>query len=255
MSRNSTEYLPIGPVQVYWNNVRLGSPKSNATIRYNKETIQYGFEDMPVNVGSYKTKETCEIDVTIADLKMEQLRYVYDQASSMTTRSSLDSASWKDNEKTVFRFKEEIKLSGTTPVSLSQGGFQAGTITVIKVDNTVEYTKGTDYTASAATVTRIAAGSITSGQTVSVMYNQSATADSVLVGGKIADFEAELRLVHTLDTGKALQFRFYRAKKIGASDIAINIAEAFGGVPMTFACLADLTYAPGQQLFRVDKEV
>jgi hypothetical protein len=104
-------------------------------------------------------------------------------------------------------------------------------------------------------VKRLGASTIADLETVKVFYNQSATADSVLVGGKFADFEAELRLVHILDSGKALQFRFFRAKKSGASDVAINMADAFPGIPMTFHCLADLTQAPGQQLFRIDKEV
>lgn len=255
MSRASLEYLPIGPVQIYWNNVRLGSPRSNATVRYSKETVQFGYEDSTVNVGSYKTKETCEVDVTIADFKIENLRYVYDQASSMTARSTLDSASYKDNQSTVFRFKEEIKLSGTASAALAQGGFVVNTITVMKMDNTTTYTKGSDYSATGGTIKRLGASTISTGDTVMVFYNQSATADSVLVGGKFADFEAELRLVHILDTGKSLQFRFYRAKKIGASDTAINMADAFPGIPMTFHCLGDMTYAPGQQIFRVDKEV
>ena len=68
------------------------------------------------------------------------------------------------------------------------------------------------------------------------------------MGGERADFEAELKLVHILDSGKLAQYTGRRAKKIGASDVAINMAAEFGGIAMTFMLLADLTQAPGKQL-------
>ena len=74
MSTNVAKTLPIGPCEIYWNDVRLGSPKSQATIRYNKETVQAGLEDAGLNVISHKIKETAEVDVVIADFKIDQLR-------------------------------------------------------------------------------------------------------------------------------------------------------------------------------------
>jgi len=55
--------------------------------------------------------------------------------------------------------------------------------------------------------------------------------------------------VHINDNGKNVQFYAHRAKKIGASDIAISMADAFAGIPMTFHVLADLTKPIGKQLF------
>lgn len=254
MSRAANEFLPIGPVQVYWNDVRLGSPKSQAVVRYNKETVQFGYEDSTVNIGSYKTKETCEVDVTIADLKDSQLRYVYDQSTSYTSRTAPNSSTFVSSSATVFRFREEMKLSGTVPVAVDQGGYLAGTVTVMKSDYTTEYVESTDYTATGSSIGRLGGGDIADGETVIVMYNQTATASTVLAGGNFFDIEAELRLVHILDTGKSLQFVAPRAKRIGASDVAINIAEAFPGIPMTFHLLGDMTLPPGKQLFMWNKE-
>jgi hypothetical protein len=71
----------------------------------------------------------------------------------------------------------------------------------------------------------------------------------------MADFEAELVLTHQTDNGKYMTFRFYRAKKMGASDIAIQMAAEFGGVAMTFKVLADMTKAPGKQLVEMGVQV
>lgn len=256
MSRAANEFLPIGPVQVYWNNVRLGSPKSQAMVRYNKETVQYGYEDSTVNIGSYKFKETCEVDVTIADLVNKQLRYVYDQSTSYTSRTAPNSTTYVSASTTVFRFREEQKLTGTTAVVVDQAGFDTSTVTLMKSDYTTEYTKNTDYKLSGTNaIKRFSAGcSITDGETVIVMYNQSATASVVLAGGNFFDIEAPLRLVHILDSGKTLQFYAPRAKRIGASDVAINMTEAFPGYAMTFHLLGDMTKPQGKQLFMWSKE-
>lgn len=254
MSNKVAETMPIGPVQVYWNDIRIGSPKSAMTLRYSEETVQYGLEDSPVNVGSYKTKEVAEIDVVIADLKMDQLRYVYASAADYDDRTSLLSVGYVASSATVFRFKEDIRLSGTTAVAVAQAGYETGTVKVYKSDLSETYTAGTDYTATGTDIQRIDTGGIDTGETVIVHYNQSATAAVAFAGGKLADFEAPLRLVHILDTGKSLQLYCYRAKKVGASDIAISMADAFGGVPMTFHLIADMTQAPGKQLFYWSKE-
>jgi len=254
MSRAANEFLPIGPVQVYWNDVRLGSPRSQAMIRYNKETIQFGYDDSTVNIGSYKFRETCEVDITIADLVNSQLRYLYDQSTSYTSRTAPNSTTYVASSSTVFRFREEVKLSGTAAIALDKGGFQAGTVTVMKSDNTETYTAGTDYTATGSSIQRLDGGGIDTSETVLVMYNQSATASTVFAGGIFFDIEAELKLVHILDSGKTLQFLAPRAKRIGASEIAINMAEAFPGYAMTFHLLGDMTKAPGKQLFMWNKE-
>lgn len=258
MSINVAKTIPLGPVNAYWNNVRLGSPKTQATVRYSKETIQAGIEDVGLNVMSHKTKEICEVDVIVADMKPEQMRYAFDQVASYDARATISTVPYDESTSTVFRFKENIKMSGTAAVILAETGFITSTIMVFASDynNTpAGYTKGTDFTATEDTgsIARIG-GDIDDGETVIVEYNQTATCKRIAAGGLLPDFEAALKLVHYCEDGKIVQFDAYRAKKIGASDIAIQMAAEFGGIAMTFHILADLSKTPGKQLFTWSKE-
>jgi hypothetical protein len=259
MIKSVASTLPIGPVNIYWNNVRMGSPKSQATVRYNKETVQAGLEDTGMNALSHKTKETCEVDVVVNDFKIGQLRYVYDAANEFAASPVINDIAYKASTSTVMRFNEVHKMSGTANITVDQAGYMTGTIMVFKSDwsNTPDgYAKGTDYTSTGAagTVARIGTGDIADQDTVYIEYNESATVSLIGAGGPLADFEANLRLVHKLDNGKQLQFYAYRAKKIGASDIAIAMADEFGGIPMTFHILADLAQPVGKQLFKWSEE-
>ena len=257
MSNAVAATLPIGPVQVYWNGVRIGSMKSQATIRHTKESVQQGLQDSGVNVIEHTTKEVCEVDVVIDDFKMSQMRYVYANAQDYEAKGTIKSWGYTSTSTVVFRFEEEHKLSGTANTTVDRTGFDESTIHVWKSDWSTQYTRGTDFTCtgSGGTVARIGAGSITDQTVVHVIYDQSATTDgSVGSGGELAGFEAVLKLVHVLDSGKVLQFWGYRAKKIGASDLAISMAAEFSGIPMTFHLLGDLTQKPGYQLFHWDRE-
>jgi len=254
MSRAAAAMQPIGPVQVYWNNVRLGSPKSAVTIRHNKDSVPQKDEQTGQVIMNHKTGETCEIDIAIQDFVIEQMRYAYDQSTGYATPSTINTVNYKASTSTTFRYQEEQELTDETSITLTEAGFVSGTIKVFKSDfsNAPDgYTSGTDFTSTSSTggVARISGGSITSGDTVIIEYNQSATCSAVYAGGERADFEAELKIVHELDDGKHLQWTCYRAKKIGATDIAINMATEYGGEAMTFMLLADLTKARGKQLF------
>lgn len=259
MSEAVSKTLPVGPVRMYWNDVNLGSPKSQATIRYNKETVRYGLEDSNVEVGSHPNVETCEIDVVIADFKPDQFRYIFSQSESKASNTTIFADGYTSGIAFVHRMRDEVKLTGTVTVTLEGAGFESGTIKVFKTDLSnlpTGYVKGTDYTASSGTgnIKRIAAGSITDGETVYVEYNQSSTSAVAYVGGKLSDYEGELRLTHQLDNGKYMTIVASRAKRIGASEFAIQMANMFEGIPMTFVVLADMTNAPGKQLLDIGVE-
>ena len=259
MSKAVAATIPIGPVQAYWNNVRLGSPKSVAAIRHNKETVQAGLPDSGVNVISHKVKETVEIDITIADFKIEQMRYVYDAAVEFAATPIISTIAYDASTATVIRFKETHELSGTANITLGGAGYLTGTIMVFKSDwsNTPDgYTKGTDYTSDSAagTVARITGGDITDGDAVHIEYNHTSTVAMIGAGGEMADFEAQLRLVMETDSGKHIQIYAHRAKKIGASDNAFSMADEYGGIAMTFHILADMTKLPSKQLIEVSVE-
>ncbi len=258
MSQTVAGTLPIGTVQAYWNGVRMGSPGSQATVRYNKDTINFGLQDAPVFAGSYKTRETVEVDVMIADLRPEQLRYVYDQAKAVDDRGTLKSSVFVDSSATVLFFKEDLAMSGTAEMTLAQAGIaETSTVQVLSTELT-PYTQGTDWSITNAAAGRIKAlggGSINAvAETVIVHYKQSATSDTVMLGGIFFGLEGELILVHICDNGKLLQFKAPRARHTGASDIAVQAAAAFGGIPMTFTCLADHALPPGKQLCQWGKQ-
>ncbi len=255
MSKAVARTIPMGPVKAYWGDVLLGSPKSTAVVRYNKETVQAGLEDSGVDVMSHKTKETVEVDIMIADFKNHQNRYTYDQANEFAATPVINALAYDESTSTVMRFSELHKMSGTTSITVDGAVFLTGTIMVFKSDwsNTPDgYARGTDYTAtsSVGTVARVSGGDIDDQDTVFIEYNSTTTVSLLGAGGQLADFEATLRLIHEDDSGKNIQFYAYRAKKIAASDIAIAMADAFAGIPMTFRILADMTQPVGKQLFK-----
>lgn len=260
MSRDVLETLPIGPSRAYWANVRLGSPMTQVAIRYNRESVQYGLESNNTNVGSHATKDICEIDIVIADFSPAQLRYAYAQAESFESATTIQSEGLSATVTNfVHRYSEYHRLTGTAAITLDGAGYETGTIAVLKSDFSnapTGYTKGTDFTSSSETgnVKRIDAGGITTGDTVLIEYNQSATSAVAYAGGQLADYEGKLRITHELDNGKHLTIVAHRAKRVGASEFAIQMAAQFGGVAMTFHCLADMTKAPGRQLIEVGVE-
>lgn len=250
MSTNVAKTILIGPTQIYWNDVRMGSPMSQAAVRYNKETVQAGLPDSGMNEISRKIKETCEVDVVIADFKLDQMRYAYDQAAGFDSASVIKSDPYKASTATVIRFKETWKLSGTTAITLDRVPWLTGTITVWKSDWSASYTRGTEWTGTSDVGHVARTGTaITDGDDVHIEYNASVTSAQLAVGGELADFEAVLRLVYICEGGKALQFYAYRAKKIGPSDNVIQMAAEYSGIPMTFHMLGDMSKNVGSQLF------
>ena len=252
MSQTTASRVPIGPCQLFWNAVRLGRPKSMVTVRHSKDTVVGKAEDTGADIILRKTGETCEVDVVVADLKPSQLQYVYDSASQWGSNSTVDPIA-RTATVTIsnFIFMESHLLSGTSNATVDRTGWTSGTVKVFSSDWETECTSGTDYTSddSAGTLAREAAGDISDNSVVHVQYTQSAAADVVYAGGKLVDFEAALTISHELENGKVLMFYGWRAKKIGASDVAVQMAAEFGGVPMTFKLLADESRNPVQQLF------
>jgi len=251
MSTTVAKKIPVGPVQIYWNNVRMGSPKSQATFRYSKETVQAGLEDHGLNVISRKVKEVMEIDVVIADFDFSNMKYVYDAATGFGAVGTISTEAYSASTSTIQRYQEQQTLVSTTENVIDRAGYVSGTINVWDSSFATAYVRGTDFTSVAAsgTIARIALGAIDDGDVVIVEYNHTSTCTVLYAGGQLADFEAELILAHELDGGKLLQFKGYRAKHIGASDLAISMAAEYSGVPMTFHLLGDLSKNPAKQLF------
>jgi len=251
MSTAVAKTLPIGPVQVYWNKVRLGSMKSQAAISQSFETVQQGLQDGGVPVISRRTGERVEVSVVIDDFKISQYRYVQANAMDWEDMDTIQAKNYTATGSVTMRFEEEHLLSGTANATLDRTGFTTGTIEVWSSDWSTMYTRGTDYTATEATgvISREAAGDISDQDVVHVLYDNSATVTVGYGGGQMADFYGVLTLVHVLEDGKNLQFNAWRAKRIGDTETTISLAAEFSGHPITFVLLADMTKNPGKQLF------
>jgi len=252
MSQTAAEMLPIGAVQAYLNGIRLGTPRSQATLRYSVETVMQRLGDNPAPVSSYKSTEIAEVDIVIADLTIAQLRNVYDAAASFSARTTHNTQNYKTGTSTIFFYKEDVTLSGTAAVALGQAGIAVTSTIKVYRQDMYEYTKGTDWTVTSyasGQIKRKGGSTMPTPSTVIVHYQQSGTADVVHAGGSVPQLEMTLELEHILDDGKMLKLFAHRVRRIGASDIAIQMAAEFGGIPMSFRCLADMTKAPGRQLF------
>lgn len=259
MSRTVAKTLPIGPIQAYWNDVRLGSMRSQMVVRYNKETVNGRLEDNGSDIISKKIGETCEVDLFVADLKLEQMKYIFDQADSYTN-TTISSENYTATTTSTMRSKENITFTGTAWSTLSEAVFLTTTIKVFNSEysNTPDgYTDETDFTACCVTgnIARIEGGDIATGATVVVEYNANVTVSKISVGGTLFDFEGALRCIHYLADGKKFQFYAPRAKHIGASDTAIQIAAPYEGQAMTFKILADMSLPPKEQLFVWSEQV
>jgi hypothetical protein len=256
MSTAVSRTLPLGPVIGTWGGIRLGSPKTQAAIKYTRETVEYGLEDQGVQVGSHPTKEVVTIDIAVADFKPSQMRYAFGQGNSMQSSTTIGSKGYTSSVMFIHNFREEVKMSGTTTYTLQKAAWLTGTIKVYKSDysNSPDgFTKSTDWTGTSSNghIKRKSAGSITDGSTVIVEYAKSATSAVVYAGGNMVGFEAPMRLTLIDDTGKGLTIYCPRAKRKGASDFAIQMANEFGGIAMTFTCLADMALAPGKQIIQI----
>jgi len=256
MSTAVSRTLPLGPVIGTWGGIRLGSPKTQAAIKYTRETVEYGLEDQGVQVGSHPTKEVVQIDISVADFKPSQMRYTFGQGNSMQSATTIGSKGYTATVGFIHNWREEVKMSGTTSYTLMKAGWLTGTIKVYKSDYSnapAGFTRGTDWTGTGSNghLKRRTAGQITDGSTIIVEYCKTATSAVVYAGGNMIGFEAPLRLTCIDDTGKALTIYCPRTKRKGASDFAIQMASEFGGVAMSFVCLADMTLAPSKQIIQI----
>lgn len=245
MSQKITKDMPLGGGQVYWNNVRIGTAVGDSVVHYEAElaTRKRG-EDIGESVARI-IKETASVDITLGDIKIEQLRYAFGRGE-LSSSVPLVSAT----ASTSLRKAKQVKmLASGTAVSLSETSIT--NLVVSKPDFSVEYIKTTDYTASLAlgTITRIGAGAISSGSQVVAAFNfTDASAAVIKMGGLKGLYEAELKVVFTLSDGKLLQFKAGRAVRVGAVDITVP-EDDYASIPLSFKLLNDVTKPKGEQLY------
>ncbi len=107
MSQTVARRIPIGPVQVYFNNQRLGTSKSRAVLNwtYNLATGRTG--DNVAQINARKIDEEATIEVTIADMKASQIRYAMAQAKSLESITTLLTTNYlASGTQSMWMFKE-----------------------------------------------------------------------------------------------------------------------------------------------------
>ena len=256
MSQDFAKTFPIGPTIAYFNGVRVGTPMANAAIKYTREDVSQRADFFGVDIAGYRTFTGLEVTLAVADLKLTQLRQLLNRASSRSARTTLSGDIYTATTSHVFRYKQDVTLSGTAFTTLDGAAFDSANIIVYKSDYSNGpdgYTKGTDWSGTAAngTVGRIAAGDISDQDTVVVEYQTSANAAVLGWGGALEDIEGALWLTHEMNDGKLLQIKVWRAKVIGDTEMTINMKEQYGGTAITFRAFADVSKTKGKALCEI----
>lgn len=235
--------IPIGPCQLYWDNRKMGSAKSQVAFNYSgTEALQKNMESIG-DIGARKTYEALLIECVIANLPSGDLPYLFGAATSLTSLGTVDPTSTSAE----IRKTTEITMTGTDTQSL--GETTVSDVVVTTLDFVTEYTLDTDYslTTAAGTVARIG-GDIADGDVVLVAFNfTDSSAVTFNFGGKEGMYEAELKLVWQFSNGKKLQFTGHRAIRVGDHSWTFP-EDDYAEFPVSFKILSDLTKAKGNQL-------
>lgn len=237
--------LTLGAGDIYINDVFVGNVKGVVDFKY---TPSYAFQrpgNSIVDVKGERTLEECTLGATICDFKVAQLRRAFGINQAILSGSL------------TVRKQDILLLSGTVAASTSDTMVPA-TLKVSKLDRSVAYVSGTDYTASATQVTRKVGGVIAAGQNVIVEYDFiDIDANAVQVGGeKTTPNTFTVEFSHKLSNGKYVGVTLYKAMVIGGLDL--NFAEKSSGNytvhKIEFKALADITRLEGKNLFEIVEE-
>lgn len=237
--------LPLGLGDVYINNILVGQLKGKVTFH---DKITYA-EQQPGNllspVKAERTKQEVTLEAEICDFKLSQLRRAIGINEAVDTTA------------VAIRKRQQLKLSATSDITTGET-MVAGTLKVSKLDRSTVYVSGTDFSATATTITRKVGGVITAGQIVMVEYDFSDSGSkSVLVGGEMTTPNTfELDFVHELSDGKLLQITIFKAYSMTDFSWAFNEKSSgnYSTYNVTFKALVDLTKKEGQNLYRITEE-
>lgn len=245
MSQTEAKRHFIGVGQLFWSNARIGGLKSTSTLIREEDTAYHKNGEEKGHSAYHLIEEREFVEVQVADIKIEQYRFLIGAANALESAGSLDSATTNTN----FRNTEDLLLIGTTAKTLSRVT-NALNVGVFSLDRETEHIVTTDYTVdtAAGTITRVSAAGIDSGGTVRVDYQFTDTSAAVVkVGGQEQKYEAELIFVVKTSNGKLLQFTGYRAIREAGFDIEFNETD-YAPITVRFKLLHDLTKPKGEQL-------
>ncbi len=237
--------LILGPGDLYINDVFVGNVKGAVEFKYNPSYAYQRPGNSIADVKQERTAEEVTLKAKLCDFKVSQLR------RAMGLQEAILSGSM------TLRKQDILSLSATANVNLGDTAV-AGTMKVTKLDRATAYVSGTDYSATATTITRKSGGAITAAQFVIVEYDVLDTAANGLrVGGeKLAPPTFELNFVHKLSNGKLVQITLYKACFM--SDVTLAFDEKSSGNftvhEAELKALVDLTKPEGRNLFEIIEE-
>ncbi len=259
MSNTVARRIPIGPVQAYVNHVRLGSPKSSAILNYNYDLAVGQTGDSNLDINARKINERATIQISVADLKVSQLRYAFANAKSLLSNTTILTNNYlADTTQEIRRFDDLVLTgTGTEGVSSTPLIFTSASVVVYSSDYETEYVQGTDYSTDAACsgifrVTACTGTGIASGAMVHMHYDASTSGSYIRSGGADAVTEDVIELIGKDSAGQYFQFKAWRAVREGAMNLQVNERDVYPGQTLTWRLLGDLTnYVKGSQLFQV----
>ncbi len=259
MSQTVARRIPIGPVQAYLNTRRLGTGKSQATLNWNYDLITGRTGDNLTEINARKGNDTATMVVTIADLKLIQLRNAMAMAKTLTNNTMMTD-NFLSSTSVVIRKDYLVQMTAAGGHVTLPASVVTGTVVLYSLDYETEYIQATDWTTGTAVTDAIfiltgGSAALASGTYVMAHYDCAATASYIRGGGADALLESELRLVGKDAAGKFLQFRAWRAVREGAMNIQINAKGEYEGAQLTFRLLGSVSnYNKGSQLFEISIE-
>lgn len=238
--------LILGAGDLFVNNEFVGHLSGSVVLNIQREMAYGRGGDHLADQKAVCINEEITLEAELAEFKLGPLRRALGVAAAATADVAV-------------RNVEQITLTGTTEVLFAKAPV-TGTVKVFKLDRSKEYTVTTDYTVDADGITRVALGTIASGETVAVEYDYTATgASSLSVGGASgAEPTYELDFVYSNeDDGKKYQVTMFRA--VAAPDMGLSFNEKRSGdfwkTSFAFRALMDPTRPVGSQLIRLTEEV
>lgn len=201
-------------------------------------------------VGRYKghaiesspSTKDCMVTLHMDDFRPEAARVWLNKLASsyasLTSAPALTQAS-----ETAYMVQPLVLGASGTAATLSAAGALAATTQVWKRDFSQLYVQNTDYTQTTSQITRIAAGSITSGQEVLVSYDGTCANAIALLLGKGNGFLRSSLKVSFIESssGYPIWFETTYASPVGDISLAIDHAADWAGMDVQFRVFADLS--------------
>ncbi len=238
--------LLLGSGDLFINGDYVGALTGPVTFNPN---VAYAFQrpgNQMADLKSTRITEEVTMDAAVCDFKLSQLRHAlgYSQALESGVAANI-------------RARDQLTLPTSAVVTMSEAAVSFASRQVWKMDRSVKYVSGTDYSGPLTGIAR-KGSTIAVGQTVLCEYDFSDSgAKSLRAGGeRTAPPEFLLEFVHTKSGGKRVQVSFFRA--VAITDLTMAFDDLAKGTytmhNVKFKALVDLTKADGKNLWMITEE-